>query len=68
MKYTSSLEDAFLECQNCKNCTSLSSCKNKMTGFVYTPIAEEKTIIFSYDACPKKQDELKANEYKKNLD
>ena len=68
MKYTSSLEDAFLECQNCKNCTSLSSCKNKMTGFVYRPIAEEKTIIFSYDACPKKQDELKANEYKKNLD
>lgn len=68
MKYTSSLEDAFLECQNCKKCNSLSSCKNSMPGFVYTPIAKEKVITFSYDACPKKQQELSDNAYKKNLD
>ena len=68
MKYTSSLEDAFLECQNCKKCKSLSSCKNSMPGFVYTPIVQKNIITFSYDACPKKQKELTDNEYKNNLD
>ena len=27
MKYTSSLEDAFIECKNCKNCKNLADCK-----------------------------------------
>ncbi len=68
MRYTSNLEDAFLECQNCEKCKSLSSCKNSMHGFMYTPIASENLITFSYDACPKKQQELLDNAYKKNLD
>ena len=68
MKYTSRLEDAFLECQNCKNCTDLNSCKNAMPGFLYKPVAEGKIINFTYDACPKKQKEIADNEYKNNLD
>ncbi len=68
MRYTSSLEDAFEECQNCKNCKSLSSCKNKVAGYCYTPIGGEKIITFSYEACEKKQESLKENAYKENLE
>lgn len=68
MKYTSSLEDSFIEYQNCKNCKNLSECKNKVKGFAYTPKKEKKIITFSYDACSKKQDELKKNAYKDNLE
>ena len=65
MKYTSSLEDAFLECQNCKNCKSLDSCKNKVEGYCYTPIGGERIITFSYEECKKKE---KENAYKENLE
>ena len=66
MKYTSRLEDAFLECQNCKKCKDLKTCENSMPGFVYTPVDAGKVINFSYDACPKKQKEITDNEYKNN--
>ncbi len=68
MKYTSRLEDSFLECKNCEKCTSLLDCKNHMPGYVYTPEARDNQIVFSYDACPKKQKYLIDNDYKKNLD
>ena len=44
MKYTSSLEDAFIECQNCKKCKGLEKCPNKMPGYIYTPEKEKKLI------------------------
>ena len=53
MKYTSSLEDAFEEWNNCQNCKSLATCKNKVNGYCYTPIGKDKVINFSYDACEK---------------
>ena len=68
MKYTSSLQDSFIENENCKSCKGLEYCKNKMHGYVYTPIKEEKTINFSYDACPKYQKRLKEDAYKEKLD
>ena len=68
MKYTSNLEDAFLECQNCSKCKSLSNCKNKVEGFCYTPISNGRIINFSYEACKKKIDELEINAYKDNLE
>lgn len=68
MKYTSSLEDAFLEHQNCKNCKSLGTCKNKVPGYCYTPNATDKIITFSYTTCDKKNKELKENAYKENLE
>ena len=51
MKYTSSLEDAFSECKNCKKCKGLENCKNENVGYVYTPNKMKNTINFSYDAC-----------------
>lgn len=68
MKYTSSLEDAFEECKNCQKCKSLDMCKNKVAGFAYTPSLDRKIITFSYQACEKKEEEIKRNAYKDNLE
>jgi len=68
MKYTSSLEDALVEHNNCKKCPSLEACKNKITGYCYTPIDNNNTITFSYDACPYLEKKLKEDSYKENLD
>lgn len=67
MRYTSSLEDAFEEYKNCQKCSCLETCPNKVHGFRYTPKKDKKIILFSYDACSKKQEELEANAYKNNL-
>ena len=68
MKYTSSLEDTFIEYKNCQNCSGLSSCKNIMPGYRYTPIEKKGVITFSYDACDKKIQEINENKYKNNLE
>ena len=68
MKYTSSLEDTFIEYKNCQNCSGLSSCKNIMPGYRYTPIEKNGVITFSYDACDKKIQEINENKYKNNLE
>lgn len=68
MKYTSSLEDAHLECKNCKKCPGLAECKNKVPGYVYTPIKDNNIINFSYVACDKKIKEIKDNEYRQNIE
>ena len=52
MKYTSSLEDSFLEYENCRNCKGLSCCSNQMKGYRYTPEEDGRQILFSYIACP----------------
>lgn len=67
-KYTSSLEDAYEEHKNCVNCSSLKECKNKVLGYAYTPEKNGELIMFSYMACQKKQNELKNNMYKENLE
>lgn len=68
MKYTSSLEDSFLEYNNCKNCKGLLSCKNLIPGYRYTPIEKNDVITFSYDVCDKEIKELTDNKYKNNLE
>ncbi|MBQ6498249.1 MAG: primosomal protein DnaI [Bacilli bacterium] len=67
IKYTSSLQDAFLECNNCKNCKGLSTCKNKITGYKYTPVYEGNIISFTYDECSKEKKRRENNSYKDNL-
>ena len=67
IKYTSSLQDAFLECKNCKNCKGLSTCKNKITGYKYTPVDEGNIISFTYDECSKEKKRRENNSYKDNL-
>lgn len=68
MKYTSNLEDAFQEYENCRNCKSLKECKNKVEGYCYTPNEKKGIITFSYEACEKKEKEIKENAYKENLE
>ncbi len=68
MRYTSSLEDAFIECRNCQKCKGLSTCQNKVTGYCYSPVGANNIITFSYDACDYLQANLKENAYKNNLD
>ena len=68
MKYTSSLEDSFMEYNNCKNCKGLLSCKNLIPGYRYTPIERNDVITFSYDACDKEIKDLTDNKYKNNLE
>lgn len=68
MKYTSSLQDAFLECKNCKKCKGLDTCKNENVGYVYTPSKMKNTISFSYDACEYEKTRIKNEAYKDNLD
>ena len=67
MKYTSNLEDSFLEYQNCKNCKGLKECTNKVLGYCYTPNEKKDIITFSYEACPKLLEDRRENEYKENL-
>lgn len=63
MKYTSRLQDCSLECSNCNGCSSLNECKNKVRGFVLTPLKNNNIISFSYVAC----DYTKKEEYKDNV-
>lgn len=66
-KYTSSLEDSFLEYKNCLNCPGLDKCPNKVKGYCYKPEKESTLINFSYIACPKLEQELVNNAYQDNI-
>ncbi len=68
MKYTSQLEESFIEYEKCKKCRSLEHCQNRIKGYTYMPINNGKTITFSYDACPKLLKKEKDESYKQNLD
>lgn len=68
IKYTSNLQESFIEWKNCSKCKNLKTCKNKVKGYQYTPINDGKIINFSYDACLKLNKELQENAYKENLD
>ena len=68
MKYTSSLMDASYEFSHCMSCPGLSECKNKIKGFMYTPVATDKSIIFEYKACDYKKKEISDNKYLDNIE
>lgn len=68
IKYTSRLEDAFSECKNCSKCKGLDTCKNKVLGYAYTPLAKDKMIEFSYIICKYQQEENIKTAYQKNLE
>lgn len=68
MKYTSRLEEAFEECQNCTKCKSLENCPNKVPGYAYTPIESGKIINFSYVVCQKQQEEDIKSAHQNNLE
>lgn len=61
-KHTSKLERSVSELNNCKNCKSLMSCKNKCNGVVYYPKVNDNTLDFNYVACKYMKKDLKDKE------
>lgn len=55
---TSRLYDTLDELDNCKKCTNLYCCKNKVKGYVYFPENKESKLIFSYIPCKYKKKEV----------
>ena len=50
-KYTTLLEESSIEYFNCKNCSGLASCKNKVVGYANLPKLNGETLEFSYKPC-----------------
>lgn len=67
MKYTSSLEDAAAELEHCRHCSNLEMCKNKLQGYLYTPLERGNGLTFQYQACPYQEKKLHDNAYKNNI-
>lgn len=67
MKYTSTLEEASFEYHNCKNCSNLWMCKNKVEGYQLMPQREKDTLSFSYVMCPYKKKQEEENRYLQNI-
>ena len=47
MKYTTRLQEASIEFDNCKNCKCLAECKNKVRGYTLVPAKDNNRIVFS---------------------
>lgn len=67
MKYTTRLQECLGEKKNCANCPGQAFCKNKISGYILTPIVGKEKITFSYVACQKTLKILEQNKYKNNL-
>ena len=67
MKYTTRLQECLEEKKHCSKCRNSAFCKNKVQGYLLTPILEDKKINFSYVACSKTLKNIEKNKYKDNL-
>lgn len=67
MKYTTRLQEASFEINNCSNCSSLLSCKNSVKGFCLTPKVINNSINFSYQKCSYQEENEKVNKYLNNI-
>ena len=67
-KYIPNLIDSSVQFDNCLNCKGLQNCKNEIKGYCYYPKEENNTITFAYVACKYKNNELKKDKYKDNID
>ena len=67
MKWTTKLQDAAIEYNNCKKCKSLLSCENNIKGYCFTPSVLNKSLVFSYIKCDKQIMMDKKNAYLKNI-
>ena len=67
INYTSNLQDAFEEYKNCSNCNGLSTCKNKLQGYRYTPYLDKDIINFEYAACDREVDKIQKDKYLSNI-
>lgn len=62
MKHTSKVELSVEEMHNCRGCENLHECKNKVRGYIYTPVVESERLTFKYVACPFEQTRIKEEE------
>ena len=67
IKYTSTLEECYLEYSNSSKCKNIASCKNKVNGYCFTPEKKEKGLVFSYVCCAKKEKYDQENKYLNNI-
>lgn len=67
MKYTTRLQEASFEINNCSHCTSLLSCKNSVKGFCLTPKVINNSLNFSYQKCTYQEKNEKVNKYLNNI-
>ncbi len=66
MKYTSKLEIAAKECNNCANCPNIMECRNEVVGYRYTPSPIEGGLEFAYVPCKYKLKMDEDNKYLEN--
>lgn len=67
-KYTSSLEDSFVEFEHCKKCKGLAMCKNRVTGYAYLPKENNERLEFNYKACKYTEKYKKETKHLKNIE
>ena len=67
MKYTTKLEDASKEIDNCKHCKRLSDCKNSYQGYIYYPDILNDNLTFDYVPCKYKKEQIEKDKYKNNI-
>lgn len=67
MKYTSQLQESFLEYQNCQNCKSILECKNKVKGYAYMPKVVNGQIEFNYTPCAFQKKLNNETKHQKNI-
>lgn len=67
IKYTSSIEDAVMELNNCRKCKGLKNCPNTLRGHVFKAIKDGNNLNFSYVPCSKLIKEEDTYAYKKNI-
>ena len=67
IKYTSSMEDAVMELNNCRKCKGLKNCPNTLRGHVFKAIKDGNNLNFSYVPCSKLIREEDTYAYKKNI-
>ena len=62
---TMKLYDSIEELANCKNCSCLYDCKNRVKGYVYFPQKNESNLVFQYIPCKYKKKALSEEKEKK---
>ena len=64
MLNTTKLQNTVLELRNCRDCKSLTACKNKELGCVNYPKKYNDHLVFSYVACSYKKKQIKKEQEK----
>ncbi len=66
-KYVSLLEESCREYNNCLECKSLDSCKNKLNGSCFLPHISKNSIKFEFKSCRYKNKLIKSQMHSKNI-